>query len=358
MTDKKSFIGDALLVTAAFFVAYMLRSTLSFISVSLQPINFYVPFIVFSVLTFLFSFLTFGLYGNHRSFLSFSYLVDFLRGSVLWGALLLALSFFTKVDYSRIVVVLHFFIAVSFGLIGRMVIEYFNQDSKRQLDDKTMRHTLDEILKIAAFSSDDLSLVEGIRRARAPSVMYFSLKRFFDLIFGGLGFICTLPFYPFIIWYIKNDSSGPAIISQERVGKNGKKFLLYKFRTMFIDTELYAKSPRSGGDKRVTKAGAFLRRFSIDELPQFWNVLRGDMSVVGPRPEMPFITETYSEWQRMRLSVTPGITGIWQILGRKDIPLEENIEYDLYYVFHQSFFLDIAIILRTVPHLVFPKGAY
>lgn len=356
MTDQKSFVVDTVFVTVAFFVSYRIRDMFGF--ADLQPIGFYVPFIVFSVLTFLLSFLTFGLYTNHRSFLSFSYLVDFLRGVGLWGALLLAFSFFTKTDYSRIIVVLHFFISASFGFLVRLFFEYYGAGDRRRVDDKTMRGTLDEILKIAAFSSDNLALVEGIRRARAPSGMYFFLKRLFDCIFGAVGLLLSLPLFPFIVWYIKRDSIGPALISQERVGKDGKKFTLYKFRTMFIDTELYAKSPRGGGDPRVTKAGALLRRFSLDELPQFWNVLLGDMSIVGPRPEMPFIVETYSDWQRMRLAAKPGITGIWQILGRKDIPLEENIEYDLYYIFHQSFFLDVAIVLRTFPHLVFPKGAY
>src|SRR3989338_2199847 len=121
---------------------------------------------------------------------------------------------------------------------------------------------------------------------------------------------------------------------------------------------LYEQSPRDSGDSRITKAGRALRKYSIDEFPQFWNVLKGDMSVVGPRPEMPFVAERYNEWQKIRLTVKPGITGAWQILGRKDIPLEENLEYDIYYVFHQSLFLDLAIILKTVPHLLFPRGAY
>jgi len=127
---------------------------------------------------------------------------------------------------------------------------------------------------------------------------------------------------------------------------------------MHTGTELYAAAPRHGDDPRITEIGKWLRRYSLDELPQFWNVLKGEMSLVGPRPEMPFIVAQYTDWQKIRLQAKPGITGIWQILGRKDLPLEENIEYDLYYIFHQSFFLDLAIILRTIPHLLFPRGAY
>jgi lipopolysaccharide/colanic/teichoic acid biosynthesis glycosyltransferase len=101
-----------------------------------------------------------------------------------------------------------------------------------------------------------------------------------------------------------------------------------------------------------------LRKTSLDELPQLWNVVRGDMSMVGPRPEMPFIVEKYQEWERRRLSVRPGITGLWQIIGRKNLPLAQHLEYDFYYIKNQSLVLDLLIILRTVPAVVFGKGAF
>ncbi len=242
--------------------------------------------------------------------------------------------------------------------VTRFFLAWIGVGGGRTVSDEDVHGMRDKILRVTTFSTDELSLLEGVRRARAPSGVYLFFKRCVDILFGGFGLLLILPIFPIIVFLIRRNSPGPAIIFQERVGKDGKLFTLYKFRTMFKDTALYAGAPRGDDDKRVTSVGRWLRRFSIDEWPQFWNVLLGDMSIVGPRPEMLFIVERYSEWQKIRLSVKPGITGIWQILGRKDIPLEENIEYDLYYVFHQSFFLDIAVILRTVPHLVFPKGAY
>jgi len=111
-------------------------------------------------------------------------------------------------------------------------------------------------------------------------------------------------------------------------------------------------------DPRITRVGKFIRKYSIDEVPQLINILRGEMSLVGPRPEMPFIVEQYQRWERVRLNAKPGLTGLWQILGRKDVPLRDNLQYDFYYVFNQSFFLDLAIVLRTVPRLLLPRGAY
>ncbi|MFV1917185.1 MAG: sugar transferase, partial [Patescibacteria group bacterium] len=130
------------------------------------------------------------------------------------------------------------------------------------------------------------------------------------------------------------------------------------FRTMQKDTPKYANAPRKKDDKRITKVGKVLRKTSLDELPQLINVLRAEMSMVGPRPEMPHIVARYAPWQKKRLDVNPGITGLWQILGRKDLPLEKNLEYDFYYINNQSFFLDILIILKTIPAVLSGKGAY
>jgi lipopolysaccharide/colanic/teichoic acid biosynthesis glycosyltransferase len=187
---------------------------------------------------------------------------------------------------------------------------------------------------------------------------YQVAKRVFDLAL-------TLPFslfffltYPFISLAIRLESRGPVIFRQERVGQGGQVFILYKYRTMFIDTPIYAEAPRQVGDSRVTRVGRFLRKTSLDEVPNLLNVLTGDMSLVGPRPEMPFIVEKYQEWQRKRLEVKPGLTGLWQILGRKDLPLHENLEYDFYYIKNRSLLLDFTILLRTIPALLFTRGAY
>ena len=120
----------------------------------------------------------------------------------------------------------------------------------------------------------------------------------------------------------------------------------------------YELAPQKINDRRITRIGRLLRKFSLDELPQLINVLKGEMSLVGPRPEMPFIVKKYEDWQRRRLDVKPGITGLWQIIGRKNLLLHENLQYDFYYIRNQSLISDIAILLKTIPGILFGKGAY
>jgi len=146
---------------------------------------------------------------------------------------------------------------------------------------------------------------------------------------------------------INTTSHGPIIFRQKRVGRYGKQFEMYKFRTMYVGSAQYARSPVTGDDPRITPFGKFLRRTCIDELPQLFNVLRGDMSLVGPRPEMPFIVEEYEALHRKRLEVKPGITGLWQLSADRQAPIHENISYDLYYVRHRNLFMDLAILLHT-----------
>lgn len=190
------------------------------------------------------------------------------------------------------------------------------------------------------------------------SPFYPYIKRLIDLTLSILLLIITFPLWIIISIAIKLDSKGPVFFKHERVGYKGKRFILYKFRTMYVDTPPYKEAPKDERDPRITRVGRFLRRTSLDELPQLINVIKGDMSLVGPRPEMPFIVEKYSSWERRRLDVKPGITGMWQILGRKDLPLQENIHYDLYYVKNRSLLLDLLIILKTIPAVFKKKGAY
>lgn len=208
----------------------------------------------------------------------------------------------------------------------------------------------------------DISEIEGIpsldMRKTNDNMIYLILKRILDIIIALIGIVIFMPLWLLLGIAIKLDSPGPVIFRQERVGKHGKKFTLWKFRTMHKDVKNQDYAPKSRGDKRVTRVGAFLRKTSLDEVPQFWNVLVGNMSIVGPRPEMPFIVSKYTEWQKRRLDVKPGITGLWQILGRKDLPLHENIEYDFYYIKNRSFFLDLVIILKTFTVIFSGKGAY
>ncbi len=187
---------------------------------------------------------------------------------------------------------------------------------------------------------------------------YEAVKRVVDIGIALTGIILTFPLWICAVLWIKIDSKGPVFFSQSRVGKDGKPFNIYKFRTMHPGTEAYARSPKSRTDSRITRSGRFLRKFSLDELPQLINVIVGDMSIVGPRPEMPFIVAKYKEWEKKRLSVRPGITGLWQVIGRKDLPLEENIQYDFFYIKNRTLVMDLSIILRTLPALLSRKGAY
>ena len=174
------------------------------------------------------------------------------------------------------------------------------------------------------------------------------LKKIFDFIFSLIILIITSPICLLLSLLIKFDSKGSILFTQERVGKNGKIFTIYKFRTMYMNTQKYDYCPQKSNDSRITKFGRFLRKTSIDEFPQFLNVLKGDMSVVGPRPEMPFIVEQYEDIHRERLKVKPGITGFWQISKYRSQLIHENIELDLYYIYNQSFILDLIIIIKTI----------
>jgi exopolysaccharide biosynthesis polyprenyl glycosylphosphotransferase len=176
---------------------------------------------------------------------------------------------------------------------------------------------------------------------------YAITKKLFDISLSLALLVVLCPFFVAISLLIKVDSSGPALFIQKRVGKDGALFDIYKFRSMRIDVPRYGLSPQDSLDTRITRVGRLLRRSSVDELPQLLNVLKGDMSLVGPRPEMPFVVDTYEDWQRQRLKVTPGITGLWQISADRAFLIHENIHYDLYYIRHRSFLMDLAILAHT-----------
>jgi exopolysaccharide biosynthesis polyprenyl glycosylphosphotransferase len=184
------------------------------------------------------------------------------------------------------------------------------------------------------------------------------IKRAVDLAGSLLLLVLTLPVWLIVPPLIRRETGASAVFEQTRIGQDGEPFTMLKFRTMRPETDPYAPSPTDEADERITPVGRWLRRFSLDELPQLVNVLKGEMSLVGPRPEMPFIVERYQPWQRQRLQVRPGLTGLWQILGRKDLPLVENIEYDFYYINNRSLLLDLVILLRTVPVVLTGRGAY
>ncbi|MCX7015551.1 MAG: sugar transferase [Candidatus Sumerlaeota bacterium] len=199
--------------------------------------------------------------------------------------------------------------------------------------------------------------VMNLRDGHLPPTRAF-LKRAMDLTAVAVFFPLWGLAWLAIAAYLKLTQGGPVHFVHGRVGKDGKLFRLYKFRTMRPKVDPQAPAPVDSSDPRVTPAGRWLRRTSLDELPQILNVLRGEMSLVGPRPEMPFIVEQYEEWQRRRLDVPPGLTGLWQVVGRKNLPLRYNLEYDFYYIRNQSLWLDLTILIKTIPAVLFGKGAF
>jgi exopolysaccharide biosynthesis polyprenyl glycosylphosphotransferase len=173
-------------------------------------------------------------------------------------------------------------------------------------------------------------------------------KRIADMVISFVLLVLLAPLLFVIAIIIRLDSSGPAIFVQKRVGRNGELFDIYKFRSMLAGAPKYAPSPTSSRDPRLTRVGRILRRMSLDELPQLINVLKGTMSLVGPRPEMPFVVERYDARQRQRLKVAPGITGLWQLSADRAFPIHHNLGYDLYYIHNRSFAMDLAILLHTL----------
>ena len=197
----------------------------------------------------------------------------------------------------------------------------------------------------------DYQDVDGVLLASfgkpAAKRAYGVLKRTVDLVFSLSFLILACPILLVVGLLVKLDSGGGALFRQERIGENGEPFRMYKFRTMYSHAARYDYSPREATDPRITRLGKWLRRTSLDELPQLLNVLKGNMSLVGPRPEMPFIVKQYNERHRQRFQVKPGITGLWQLSGDRAFLIHENIEYDLYYIQHRNFFMDLAILLHT-----------
>lgn len=199
--------------------------------------------------------------------------------------------------------------------------------------------------------------------------LYEVIKRLIDVVCSFMGVIVLSPLFIIIAIIIKTTSKGPVFFSQKRVGKNGKEFDMYKFRSMVVNAEelkekLAAKNEMSGpmfkmkDDPRVTKVGKFIRKTSIDELPQLWNVLKGDMSLVGPRPSLPKEVAQFEEWMYRRLEVKPGLTCYWQVSGRNNIDFDDWMKLDIKYVDERSTWVDIKLIFKTVGVLFGDKNAH
>lgn len=208
----------------------------------------------------------------------------------------------------------------------------------------------------------DYRNLDGVVLAEAVPIrertVYRIVKRLMDLVLGILILLAAGPAMAVIVVVIWLTDGRPAIFRQERVGKSGRTFRMFKFRSMCRNADAYAPTPKDPADPRITPVGRFLRRTSLDELPQLLNVIRGDMSLVGPRPEMPFIVARYTPAQRERLLAKPGVTGLWQISADRAFEIHENIDYDLYYIRNRSLLLDVVILLHTLIFAIRGVGAF
>ncbi|MFL5264268.1 MAG: sugar transferase, partial [Anaeromyxobacteraceae bacterium] len=223
--------------------------------------------------------------------------------------------------------------------------------------------------RIARGGVEELDGLPILSFSTTPSdVLALGAKRAFDIITSAVALVLLSPIFAAVAIAIRLDSRGQVLFRQRRVGMNGREFFLYKFRSMAIDAEqrlaaLRALNEASGPvfkmkeDPRITRVGRFIRKASIDELPQFWNVLKGEMSIVGPRPPLPSEVMQYERWQRRRLSMRPGITCVWQISGRSDIDFKSWMALDLKYIDNWSLWEDVKIFFKTIPVVLIGKGA-
>ena len=198
---------------------------------------------------------------------------------------------------------------------------------------------------------------------------YHVVKRLFDIVVSACGLILLSPLFLFLVIKIRSEDGGPAFYSQERIGKNEKPFKMWKFRSMVVDAdkmldELEDQNEIDGAmfkikdDPRVTKIGHVIRKYSLDELPQLWNVLIGDMSLVGPRPPLPSEVAEYTDYDKQRLTVMPGCTGLWQVTKRNEADFDEMVWLDIVYINHSGMWEDLKLIIKTVLVMINPIGAY
>lgn len=204
------------------------------------------------------------------------------------------------------------------------------------------------------FNYDEYNNMEGYKRGMG----YFLIKRLIDIVGSFVGLVLISPLLLILCVAIKLDSKGPIIFAQKRIGKNGVPFYMYKFRSMIVDAEerlgaLKEKNEMSGpmfkikDDPRITKVGRFIRKTSMDELPQLLNILKGEMTFVGPRPNLPKEVEKFDDWMKIKLIAKPGLTCYWQVMGRNDVDFEDWMKLDLKYVQDRNTWLDIKLILKT-----------
>jgi len=237
--------------------------------------------------------------------------------------------------------------------------------------DRTKDADLDQLVReLASRTYGNTRRSLRLRAWKATIYGAYAIKRLVDILVSGLGMFILSPLFLAIALAVKISSPGPVFFCQVRVGRYGRHFRFYKFRSMRQNAEqqkdgLLAQNESKDGvifkmkeDPRITRVGKFLRRTSLDELPQLWNVFIGDMSLVGPRPPVPSEVEKYTLEDRKRLDVIPGLTCLWQIKGRSEIPFKEQVRLDKEYILAPSVWKDIVILLKTIPAIIGGKGAY
>ena len=224
------------------------------------------------------------------------------------------------------------------------------------------------MLAFFAILSRDIVIVPKIAK-KASKINYMSVKRVFDLVSSTIGLIMLSPIFLILAIIVKLDSKGPVFFAHTRYGKNGKKFKMYKFRTMYENAQdmindftpeqmkEWKENFKLQDDPRITKVGKFLRKTSLDELPQIVNIIKGDLSIIGPRPVIEEELEKYGENKEKFLSVTPGLTGYWQANGRSSTTYEQRMEMELYYIDHISPKLDFKIFFKTIESVIKKEGA-
>ena len=226
---------------------------------------------------------------------------------------------------------------------------------------------MDSVSKMTVKSTADRSNMRAVYEKK--SNVYKFLKRFFDIVLSGIALLCLSPVFLVTAIAIKLEDGGPAFFTQPRAGKDMKPFKMYKFRSMYVNAdeklkELLKDNEQTGhafkikNDPRITKVGKFIRKTSIDELPQLINIIKGDMSIVGPRPILSFQMEECNDYEKQRLIVQPGLTCYWQIGGRTNIKWDEWVELDLNYIEEMSLWTDLKMIVKTVPAVFDSEGAY
>ncbi|MDD5109700.1 MAG: sugar transferase [Patescibacteria group bacterium] len=441
-------LSDALGIGLAFTASYAARrwGPLSQSLEILLPFSAYQKALPFAVALFLLIAYLRGLYRPHRRLNQLSESYELVKAVTGWALLIMAGSYLSKQDYSRIIVVSTWVLSIGTITIGRLIAgrtirvlaqrgigtirvlvvgsgkpaRIVAQELKRyerlgyrivgcvgegdcngvpllgaigEAPPLIARHRINQVyvadpslsydailnlvhrcpksdveFRVAAnifprlHEPHALNELEGLPsldlRKIQPNALHRTVKRLLDLGLGGVMLVVSAPLWLAITYLIRRDSAGPAVIRQTRVGYKGHRFTLYKFRSMSASTDRDGPPPTGEEDPRVTRLGKFLRRTSLDELPQLLNVLKGDMSLVGPRPELVSLAATYRDWQFRRFDAKPGMTGLWQVLGRKDLNLEQKLEYDFYYVNNQSLLLDLVILVRTIPVTLFGRGAY